>query len=121
MAQDERRGDLCTRPWTLYGEGQAKNVTGASFSEEKDRPFTAQDIRFTTKGKALFAIPLGWLGKASPVTSLPEGKPLWFGRIQQVRMVGGEQPLRWTQDRQGLHVEMPQTRPGDHAYVLKIT
>jgi hypothetical protein len=46
---------------------------------------------------------------------------LWFGKIRQVRMLGIDQPLRWTQDGQGLRVEMPQSRPGEHAYVLKIT
>ena len=110
-----------TRPWTVYGEGPTRNVAGASFSEEKDKPFTAQDIRFTTKGNALYAILLGWPEKDLLITSLPEGKPLWFGPIQQVRVLGAGQLLRWTQDRQGLRVEVPQTHPGDHAYVLKMT
>ena len=110
-----------TRPWTVYGEGPTRNVAGASFSENKDRPFTAQDIRFTTKGKALYAILLGWPEKESLIASLPADKPLWFGPIQRVEMLGADQPLHWTQGRQGLRVEMPQRRPGDHAYVLKIT
>ena len=119
----KRNGEAiyATRPWTTYGEGPTWNVAGASFSEQKDKPYTAQDIRFTTKGKALYAILLGWPEKESVIASLPEGIPLWFGRIQQVRMLGVDQPLKWTQDRQGLRVELPQTRPGDHAYVLKIT
>ena len=110
-----------TRPWTVYGEGPTHNVAGASFSEEKDKPYTAQDIRFTTKGKTLYAIMLGWPGKETLVASLPEGKALWFGRIQRIEMIGVSEPLRWTQDRQGLRVQMPSQRPGDHAYVLKIT
>jgi alpha-L-fucosidase len=110
-----------TRPWTVYGEGPTHNVAGASFSEEKDKPYSAQDIRFTTKGKTLYAIILGWPGKETLVTSLPEGKSLWFGRIQRVEMRGVGEPLKWTQDRLGLRVQMPATRPGDHAYVLKIT
>jgi len=64
---------------------------------------------------------LGWPEKESLITSLPAGKPLWFGKIRQVRMLGIDQPLRWTQDGQCLRVEMPQSRPGEHAYVLKIT
>ena len=110
-----------TRPWTVYGEGPTKNVAGASFSEERDQPFTAQDVRFTTKGKALYAILLDWPEKESLITSLPEGKSLWFGQIQHVQMLGVDEPLQWTQDRQGLRVELPQTHPGAHAYVLKIT
>ncbi|SPE33854.1 Alpha-L-fucosidase (fragment) [Acidobacteriia bacterium SbA2] len=110
-----------TRPWSLYGEGPTKNVAGASFAEEKDKPFSAADVRFTTKGQTLYAILLGWPGKESLITSLPEGKPLWFGRIQQVQMLGVDQPLDWTQNHEGLRVELPQTPPGNHAYVLKIT
>jgi alpha-L-fucosidase len=109
------------RPWTVYGEGPTRNVAGASFSENKDQPFTAQDIRFTTKGEALYAILLGWPEKEVLITSLPQNKPLWFGPVRHVEMLGANQPLHWTQDRQGLRVEMPPTRPGAHAYVLKIT
>jgi len=110
-----------TRPWTVYGEGPTKNGAGASFSEEKDKPFTAADIRFTTAGNSLYAILLGWPGEECVIASLPEGKPLWFGPIQQVRMLGTPQPLHWTQSRQGLRIDLPQARPGDHAYVLKIS
>jgi alpha-L-fucosidase len=111
-----------TRPWTVYGEGPTKNLSGgAGYGEDKDKPYAAQDIRFTTKGPALYAILLGWPEKESLITSLPEGKPLWFGKIRQVQMLGIDQPLRWTQDGQGLRVEMPQSRPGEHAYVLNIS
>lgn len=109
-----------TRPWMVYGEGPTKNAGGA-FSEEKDKPYTAQDIRFTTKGKALYAILLGWPGKETIIASLPVGKTLWFGPIQQIRMLGWDRPLKWAQDSKGLRVEMPPTRVGNHAYVLKIT
>jgi alpha-L-fucosidase len=46
---------------------------------------------------------------------------LWFGDIQNVRMLGANEPLKWNRDQQGLHVERPQVRPGDHAYVLKVS
>jgi alpha-L-fucosidase len=111
-----------TRPWTTYGEGPTKNLSGGTgYGEDKDKAYIAQDIRFTTKGRALYAILLGWPEKEALITSLPKGKPLWFGRIREVRMLGVNQPLRWTQDGQGLRVEMPQIRPDDHAYVLKIS
>ena len=38
-----------TRPWLVYGEGPTRGK-GGGFSEGADKPFTAQDIRFTTKG-----------------------------------------------------------------------
>lgn len=110
-----------TRPWTVYGEGPTRNVGGASFSEQKDKPYTARDIRFTTKENTLFAILLGWLEKEILITSLPSGKPLWFGGIRDVRMLDSDVPLKWSQDRDGLHVESPRSRQGNHAYVLKLT
>lgn len=110
-----------TRPWVVYGEGPTRNVGGASFSEQKDKPYTAQDVRFTTKGNVLYAILLGWPDKQILITSLPVDRSLWFGSIRKVQMLGVNEPLEWKQDRDGLRVEPPRTRPGDHAYVLKIT
>jgi alpha-L-fucosidase len=46
-----------TRPWLVFGEGPTQ-VKGGAFKE--DFTYTAQDIRFTTKGKTLYAIALGW-------------------------------------------------------------
>jgi alpha-L-fucosidase len=48
-----------TRPWLVYGEGPTRGG-GGGFSEGKDQVFTARDVRFTTKGDALYAITLGW-------------------------------------------------------------
>ena len=47
-----------TRPWKVFGEGTVK-VKGGGFNEDKLK-YTAQDIRFTTKGEVLYAIALGW-------------------------------------------------------------
>ena len=46
-----------TRPWKIFGEGPTESASG-SFADQKI-PFTAKDIRFTTKGKTLYAITLG--------------------------------------------------------------
>src|SRR5476651_2496400 len=46
-----------TRPWLLYGEG-AVQARGGAFRE--NMTYSAKDIRFTTKGKTLYAIALGW-------------------------------------------------------------
>ena len=48
-----------TRPWKHYGEGPTGTATG-HLSENKNKAFTAEDIRFTTKGHALYAIVLDW-------------------------------------------------------------
>ena len=46
-----------TRPWLVYGEG-AVQAKGGAFKENFN--YSAKDIRFTTKGKTLYAIALGW-------------------------------------------------------------
>lgn len=48
-----------TRPWLVYGEGPTRSG-GGGFSEGHDQAFSARDIRFTTKGDALYALTLGW-------------------------------------------------------------
>lgn len=109
-----------TRPWTLYGEGPTKNA-GGPFSEQKEKPYTARDIRFTTKGNVLYAILLGWPGREALITSLPAGEELWFGPIRDVQMLGVDTPLEWKQEPTGLRVQLPEGRADDSAYVLKIT
>ena len=46
-----------TRPWLVYGKGEVK-AKGGAFNE--NFPYTAKDIRFTTKANTLYAIALGW-------------------------------------------------------------
>jgi alpha-L-fucosidase len=109
-----------TRPWTVYGEGPTKNA-GGPFSEEKEKPYSAQDIRFTTKNNTLYAILLGWPGRETVISSLTPSRQLWFGPIRNVRMLGIADPLAWSQEPSGLRVRLPEARPGKYAYVLKVT
>ncbi len=46
-----------TRPWLVYGEGAVK-AKGGHFNE--NFAYTSKDVRFTSKGSALYAIALGW-------------------------------------------------------------
>ena len=104
-----------TRPWQVYGEGRTQKK-GGHFNEGSLR-YTAQDIRFTTKGGALYAIALGW----------PENRKLVVrslavpaGRITGLALVGHHGNLEWSQGEEGLVVTMPEQKPCEHAYVLKI-
>jgi alpha-L-fucosidase len=105
-----------TRPWLVYGEGPTRGKRGG-FSEEADKPFTAADIRFTTKAGALYAIPLGWpQGGKVLLKSLASDA----GRVTSVSLLGHAAPLAWTQDPQGLEVALPSNRSGQHAFALRI-
>lgn len=109
-----------TRPWDIFGEGPTK-VTEGSFGERKIKDFTSADIRFTKKDNDLYAILLDWPVGSAKIESLKEGVSCWFGRIRSVKMLGINQPLKWKQDVSGLTVQIPDKKPCDHAFVLKIS
>jgi len=48
-----------TRPWIIFGEG-AGDVSAGNFGEGKARPYTAGDLRFTSKGDTIYAFAMGW-------------------------------------------------------------
>jgi alpha-L-fucosidase len=111
-----------TRPWTTYGEGPSVNgpVQAGQFGGARDvRPYTAEDIRFTRKGQTLYAFLMGWPTGPVTLASLAAGKAP--GRVARVELLGGSGTLPFTQDASGLHVTLPETRVGDHAFALKIS
>ncbi|MBN1579068.1 MAG: alpha-L-fucosidase [Anaerolineae bacterium] len=103
-----------TRPWSSYGEGP----TGIpkAFREREQAAYTAQDVRFTTKGDTLYAIFFGWPEKQAVIESLGSHA----AKVDGVSMIGFDGELTWSQDAQGLKVTMPAQKPCDHAYTLKL-
>jgi alpha-L-fucosidase len=109
-----------TRPWKIYGEGPTK-VMGGSFKDTASKPFTGEDIRFTTKGETLYAIALAWPANGKVVIkSLAKGSPHMAGEIKSVELLGARSKLNWTRDAAGLTVVLPAEKPGSFAYALKI-
>jgi alpha-L-fucosidase len=108
-----------TRHWEKFGEGPTV-VEAGHFSEKTDKPFTARDYRFTQKPGALYAFALGWPGRSAVIRSLAAGCGIGPGRIREVSLLGGDGPLEWKQDHEGLHVALPARKPCDYAYALKL-
>jgi alpha-L-fucosidase len=107
-----------TRPWKIFGEGPTK-ITEGHFTDTDRNTFTAQDIRFTTKENALFVILLADPGNAVQVHSLtPDELP--GEKIKVVTLFGEEGQLDWRQNQNGLTIYLPEIKPGNHAWVLKI-
>lgn len=111
-----------TRPWKVFGEGPATEAAvpkGApGFNEGKGKPFGAEDIRYTTKGKTLYAIMLGWpAGNEALIKKLATGDQA--GNISSVSLLGNEK-LSFVQTATGLKVKLPEQAPGKDAFVLKI-
>ena len=72
-----------TRPWKVFGEGPSR-VDSGGFNEGKLR-YTSRDIRFTTKGRNLYALVLDWPEDGST------GRPL---RLRPRRTRPQSQPPR---------------------------
>ena len=110
-----------TRPWKIFGEGPATEsaapLNAQGFNEGKGKPFTAQDIRFTTKDKTLYAILLGW---PTERTTLIRALGAGSGKVVRIQLLGASEALSFTQTPQGLQVSLPDQPPCKDAFVLKI-
>lgn len=117
-----------TRPWAVFGEGPVVDaapppLSGPGFNEGKSVPFSAADIRFTTKGKTVYAFVMG--KPEAPALSIKAlgsaaghlGRP-----VKRVELLGTRRTLAFRQGAQGLEVTLPSDL-GKLAYasVLKIS
>jgi alpha-L-fucosidase len=109
-----------TRPWIKFGERPA--VMEADHFRDRDIALTWRDIRFTTKGKTLYAISHGWPQAQErwlTIESLGAGQDN-IGTIKSVSLLGYEGKLKWQQDDEGLKIQLPQRKPCDYAVAFKI-
>jgi alpha-L-fucosidase len=110
-------GIYATRPWKIFGEGPATQVvvpsTGKEFNpnESKKPDLTAADIRFTSRGRTLFAFIQGWPTSSAVIPSLATTSPQKPDKVVDVRMLGRDEQLRFTQDAAGLRVTLPTDKP----------
>ena len=117
-------GIYATRPWTVYGEGPSVTTRAPQgrFGGAADvRPYTAEDVRFTTKGDLLYAFVMAWPadGKAT-IKSLAQGNANYPREVARVELLGHQGPLAFARGTTGLVVTLPETKPNEYAYGLKI-
>jgi alpha-L-fucosidase len=114
-----------TRPWKVMGEGPqlagTEASSGSNFNEDKVRPFTSEDLRFTTKGSVLYAIVMGVPKAAVSIKSLGSAAGLLGKPVGKVRLLGSDEKITWSQDGQALTIQAPHTVPNDIAVVFEIT
>jgi alpha-L-fucosidase len=110
-----------TTPWITYGEGPTQ-VKAGKFTEEGNKPYTAEDFRFTARGKVVYAI-----GMACPkdgriaIHSLGwahEGAALPVGNVE---LLGSSEKLTWTQAADALQLTLPASFTCKDAYALRLT
>jgi alpha-L-fucosidase len=76
-------------------------------------------MRFTTKRDTLYAFVMGWPEKETLIK--PLGTASAGMKVAHVALLGFKGKLQWTQEAAGLRVQMPRTKPCDHAIALKIS
>src|ERR1017187_8834271 len=113
------------RPWKAFGEGLAASAPptsgrGAGFNENGRRDLTAQEVRFTTKGSTLYAFVMGWPEKEAVVKALSTKSTVAPFKVKNVELLGFKGKVKWTQDENGLTVQLPPQKPSDHAIALKV-
>jgi alpha-L-fucosidase len=112
-----------TRPWKIYGDGPSTKLSmdpDAKFNEKNRKALTAQDVRFTTKGKAIYAFVMGWPDKQAVIGALGTGASPQFGKVENVELLGHKGKLKWTQAADGLKIDLPQERPSDYGVTFKV-
>jgi alpha-L-fucosidase len=102
-----------TRPWKVYGEGDAR-IKGGSF-HEGNVVYSARDLRFTTKDSHLYAIALAW-----PESGKLTIRSLAGAHVQAVNLVHGGEVLQWIREPNSLTIQMPSQKRGHHAFALRI-
>jgi alpha-L-fucosidase len=124
----------------FFGEGPASEgvaLSAQGFNEGKGKPFTAEDVRFTTKGDTLYAIVLGTPQPVAPATSQPvtPGTPrqdlqvkslgtaakLLDKPIGNITLLGSDEKVEWTQMADALIIKAPAKSPNNIAIVYKMS
>jgi len=95
-----------TRPWRRFGEGPTRPPEGM-LNEDQAKPFTSEDVRFTRKGNALYAIFMEWPERESAIASLGT-RMLPDAVIEKVELLGGP-ALDFRRDADALRLTIPRS------------
>lgn len=116
MAINEK-GVFGSRPFYMFGEGKVNEIDHRAIRS----PYTHQDIRYTTNNGFLYAFVLDWPGAGNQITL--KNITVMNKRIKpvaSVTMLGVDGKVDWDQTPDGLVVTMPDRKPGDYAFGIRI-
>ena len=109
-----------TRPWKVFGEGPAKIIEG-HLSERQNPDNTEDDIRFTQKDGALYALLLDVPTKDIEIRSFGKASGLLDKEIKNIEILGSTEKIRWEINDDFLKINKPDNIIGNHCVVFKIT
>ena len=111
-------GIFGTRPWRVFGEGPTTLPYDRWHPNEPY--FKKEDIRFTRKEGVIYAFIMKADNDKIVIRSLGKQARLADGLPQEVRLLGYEGKLVWSQEDDGLKIQLPQTWVGRMVPVLEI-
>ncbi|MBN2155140.1 MAG: alpha-L-fucosidase [Candidatus Lokiarchaeota archaeon] len=114
--------------WSIAEEGPIKlrksefiEIQVFLFKERKNSIYSSKDIRFTSKGNALYAIVLGWPKNELRIKKINPRKGLIYKNdIKSITLLGYDGKLSWEYGKKGLTIQVPEIKPCKHAFVFKI-
>ena len=112
-----------TRPWKVFGEGpgsESAPLRAQGFNEGRGKPVTADDVRFTTHGNALYIIELGVPSRELRIQSLGKTPKLLDRPIESMAMLGSSEKLEWRQGDDAVYISPPHSTPSPEALVYKV-
>jgi len=105
--------DLRRRPW--YGD---RRRAGQRFNENNRKDLTAEDVRFTSKGKVVYAFVMGCRRRKRSSSPWEQRRRYEGGQRSDARFQG---QAAMDAGADGLKVQMPAAKPCDHVIALKVT
>ena len=109
-----------TRPWKVYGEGPAK-VTEGHLSERANADNTEEDVRFTQKDGALYALLLDTPSRDIEIRALGKKAALLDKEIKNIEILGSTEKLNWKTTDKFLEITKPKENTSKHCVVFKLT
>lgn len=116
-----------TRPWRVYGENPeeatpapgSKEKTSAKFNEGKNK-YSAQNIRFTTKGGVLYAFCLGVPSGPVTIRTLASSGGPTAQEVASISLLGSPDHVTWKQEKDALVITPPNRAPNPCVLTYKI-
>jgi alpha-L-fucosidase len=119
--QGNSEGIYGSRPFEVFGEGPPEEIAQGNFNEGKGRPYTGQDIRFTTKGGKLYAYTLGPSDDdVLRIKTLGTNGTTAVKKVERVELLGSSAPLKFEQTADALVVTLPESKRAEFAVGVKI-
>lgn len=113
-------------PWCLYGEGPTivkhPGQHGQTQAGGKEMAhFTADDLRYTTKGSNIYAFVLGKPANGySRFMALGSNEKLYPNEIKDIKLLGSNEKIEWKHEANYLEVHFPNKVADQPAYCFKI-